>query len=59
MSKGLSVTVKIGFCGKVQVVGCCAKMVDFVPSLRQYHVSGCVIAQMVRCAIMQAVSIKM
>lgn len=59
MSKGHSVTVKNEFCAKVQVVGRCAKMVGFVPSLRHYHVSVCVIAQMVRCAIMQAVRIKM
>jgi len=59
MCKAHSVTVKIGFCAKVQMAGCCAKMVGFVPSLRQYHVSGCVIAQMVRCVIMQVVNIKM
>jgi hypothetical protein len=59
MSEGHSVTVKIGFCAKVQMVECCVKMVGFMPSLRQYHVCGCVIAQLVRCGIMQAISIKM
>jgi len=58
VSKGHYVTVKIGFCAKAQVVGCCAKMVVFMPSLRQYHVSVCVIAQIVRRAIMQAVRIR-
>lgn len=39
MCKGHSVTMKIGFSAKVQMVGCCVKMVGFVPSLRQYLVS--------------------
>jgi hypothetical protein len=59
MSIGHYVTVKIGFCAKVQVVGCCAKVVVFMLTLRQYRVSDCVIAQMVRSVIMQAVRIRM
>jgi hypothetical protein len=58
MSKGHYVTVKIGFCAKLQVVGFCAKVVVFMPSVRQYHVSVCAIAQMVRSAITQAVRIR-